>query len=74
MEETEIAPPQACFDCIFQEILDNIATCRFYPKYKKIPYPLTRSLLTKPAFCRIKKVVVYEELFGEDRRGFDPRD
>lgn len=62
MEETEIGPPQLCVDCIFQELIDSISTCRFYPKYKKIPFPMARSPITKPSFCRIKKIVVYEDL------------
>ena len=61
MEETEIGAPQSCADCIFQEITDRISSCRFYPKYKKTPFPLGRSPLVKPAFCRIKKIVVYEQ-------------
>ena len=73
MEETEIAPPKFCADCIFQEIFGSLCTCRFYPKYKKTAFPLGRSPLTKPAFCRIKKIVVYEEPLGETWDGSDNR-
>jgi len=61
MEETEIGPPEVCVGCIFQQLIDGISSCRFYPKYKKIPFPLAHSPTAKPAFCRIKKIVVYEE-------------
>jgi hypothetical protein len=63
MEITEIGEPQSCGECIFQEIIDSSSSssCRFYPRYKNIPYPMHRSSIMKPAFCRIKKIVVYEE-------------
>jgi hypothetical protein len=61
MEVTEIGKPQSCGECIFQVISGSSSTCRFYPKYKNIPYPMLRSSIMKPAFCRITKIVVYEE-------------
>jgi hypothetical protein len=61
MEITEIAKPQSCGECIFQEKNGSFSTCRFYPKYKNIPYPMARSSIMKPAFCWIAKIVVYEE-------------
>jgi hypothetical protein len=61
MEKTKIGVAQSCADCIFQEIIDAIYTCKFYPNYKKLPFPLGRSPLAKPSFCRIKKIAVYEE-------------
>jgi hypothetical protein len=61
MRETEISEPQACSDCIFQDIFSSIRSCRFYPKYTGLPFTLGQNPLMKPTFCRIKKIVVYEE-------------
>jgi hypothetical protein len=65
METTEIGQPQHCGECIFQEISGSGSTCRFYPRYKNTPYPAGRSSIMKPAFCRIKKIVIYEEPWKE---------
>ena len=74
MEETVIRAPQLCVDCIFQGIIDATFCCKFYHKYKKIPFPMGRTPLTKPAFCRIKKIVVYEESPKATWGGPDSRD
>jgi len=74
MEETEIDAPKFCADCVFQETFRNIYTCKFYPKYKKLPFPMDQSPLTKPAFCRIRKIVVYEEPHDATWRAPDIRD
>lgn len=65
MEITEIGKPQSCGGCIFQESSGPHSVCRFYPKYKNIPFPMGRNSVMKPAFCRIKKIVVYEEPWKE---------
>jgi len=65
MEETIIGGPKRCINCIFNDIVQDILTCRFYPKYKKIPFPLFRDSSEKPAFCRIKNIMVYEEPLEE---------
>jgi len=62
METTEINAPLLCVDCIFHENSGVPPTCRFYPKHKDIAFPLSRSPIMKPGYCRIKKIVVYEEL------------
>jgi hypothetical protein len=52
-------------DCIFNETLHSYVSCRFYPRFKNIPFPLGQSFAGKPAFCQIKKIVVYEEPSNE---------
>jgi hypothetical protein len=65
MKETMIGVPKRCKGCIFNDIVQEILTCRFYPKYTKIPLPLFRDSPQKPPFCRIKYIVVYEEPLEE---------
>jgi hypothetical protein len=74
MEETEIDAPRFCQDCVFQEVLGAIFTCKFYAKYKKLLFPMDQSPLTKPDFCRIRKIVVYEESREATWGGPDIRD
>jgi len=73
METTEIGEPQYCGECIFQEINGSFSVCRFYPKYRNLPYPTGHSSIMKPAFCRIKKILVYEDPLKETWGGFDNR-
>jgi hypothetical protein len=74
METTEIDASLLCADCVFHENTGVSPTCRFYPKYKNIAFPLSRSPIMKPGYCRIKKIVVYEELPEETRGVPDVRD
>lgn len=61
MGETEISTFSFSADFFFKDPPNDYITCKFYPKYKKIIFPLGCSPLSKPAFCRIKRTLVYEE-------------
>jgi superfamily II DNA/RNA helicase len=59
---TVIEAPLNCNECIFVEHIDKVGrTCRFQTKYKGKSIPAFTPSNKKPEFCKIQKIIVYEE-------------
>jgi len=53
--------PANCDNCLLNDYVEGLVFCRYYPNFKKIPFPLSQSPHSKPAFCKIKALIVHEE-------------